>query len=347
LLNTQAKNSRDGKPIILWILGLCLLTLCTLVVGGVTRLTGSGLSIVNWDPIMGVIPPLHHDEWVAAFEQYQQFPQYRIINSAMTLGEFKMIFFWEYFHRILGRTIGMAFVVPYLFFVSRRMISRKMSIRMVVALVLGGMQGILGWYMVKSGLVDIPYVSHYRLAAHLSLALVILIYLFWNALSLMQFKVTSAPKYLKRFAIAMATIIAIQIVFGAFTAGLHAGVGYNTFPTMNGEWVPAKIGDLAPAWLNLFENTVTIQFIHRILGWIILLGSLVFGYRAACATLSPLQKRAALFFTGLVLVQFTVGVLTLIHVVPFPLAITHQMGATLLLLTVFFVIHVLGGNSES
>jgi cytochrome c oxidase assembly protein subunit 15 len=347
LLDAQAKNSQDGKPIILWILALCLLTLCTLVVGGVTRLTGSGLSIVNWDPIMGVIPPLHHDEWMAAFEQYQQFPQYRIINSAMTLGEFKMIFFWEYFHRLLGRTIGMAFVVPYLLFVSRRMISRKMSIRMVIALVLGGMQGLLGWYMVKSGLVDIPYVSHYRLAAHLSLALVILTYLFWNALSLIQFKVTSAPKQLRRFAITMAAIIAIQIVFGAFTAGLHAGVGYNTFPTMNGEWVPSKVFDLTPLWLNAFENTVAIQFVHRTLGWIILLGSLVFGYRAACATLSPLQKRAALFFTGLVLVQFTLGVLTLIHVVPIPLAITHQLGATFLLLTIFFVIHVISREPSS
>jgi heme a synthase len=266
------------KAVVIWLTCVCLSLLVMMTVGGITRLTGSGLSIVDWNPIMGIIPPLTHQEWVDAFEKYKQFPQYKITHSHIGLQEFKGIFFWEYLHRLIGRLIGVVFALPFFYFLAKKCFNRRMAGRLGIAFVLGGSQGFLGWYMVKSGLVNKPYVSHYRLAAHLSLALLILVYIFRIVLDIRfptnpvndRVNISSESAPLRRLATSLVCLIGVQIVFGAFMAGLHAGIGYNTFPTMNGEWIPSKLLDLTPAWLNFFENTVAIQFTHRTLGTLIL-----------------------------------------------------------------------------
>lgn len=319
-----------------------------IAVGGITRLTGSGLSIVDWNPIMGAIPPLTHQEWVDAFEKYKLFPQYRLTHYHLDLEAFKGIFFWEYLHRLLGRLIGVIFALPFVFFLAKKYFDKRLAIQLGLALLLGGSQGLLGWYMVKSGLVNKPYVSHYRLAAHLSLALFILIYLFRVILDLRggaeAFRARNDTKALYGMSWVLVALVCVQIVFGAFMAGLHAGVGYNTFPTMNGEWIPSKISDLSPRWLNLFENTVTIQFVHRTLGILIFAVTSWLLLRALRSNLNPLQKKAVGLFVVLTAAQVLLGVLTLVWVVPIPLALAHQMGATLLLLSAFWMNFTLRGS---
>jgi cytochrome c oxidase assembly protein subunit 15 len=326
-------NSTFNRPLVYWLLSVCGLVFFMVIVGGITRLTDSGLSMVDWRPLMGAIPPLSEQAWLEVFEQYQQYPEYQKINKGMTLSEFKFIFFWEYFHRLTGRLIGLVFFVPYVFFLVKGKLDSSLKWKLFIAFILGGMQGLMGWYMVKSGLVDRPDVSHYRLAAHLSLAFIIIGYIFWIIFDLIK-PVVELPYFKKTyfFLMGFAGLLGIQIVYGAFVAGLDAGIGYNTFPTMNGQWVPKSFFFLNPSWLNFFENNASVQFIHRTLGWIIFFsaGHLFFSTRKK--ELAFVQRRALNMMLVMIILQFLLGVLTLVFVVPLSLASLHQAGACLLLI---------------
>jgi cytochrome c oxidase assembly protein subunit 15 len=303
------------------------------VVGGITRLTGSGLSITDWKPIMGAIPPLSLDEWNDAFHKYQQIPQFRLENAAMTLGQFKAIFFWEYTHRLLGRLIGIAYFFPWVFFFLKGAFNRSLAWRLGFGFILGGLQGLLGWFMVMSGLVDRVSVSHYRLAAHLALALVVLSYLVWILLDLLPR--TPAGQDARRLRAPLGLvlgILAVQIIYGAFVAGLKAGFGYNTFPTMNGNWFPEGFFQFDPAWLNLFESRAGVQFIHRTIAWCLVAAIVGTWTYSRTLTLGDDARKAMNWLLAMVFVQFSLGVLTLVFVVPLPLAAAHQLGACVLLL---------------
>lgn len=302
-----------------------------IILGGITRITGSGLSIVEWNLISGIIPPLNNDEWNIAFEKYKQFPQYKKVNYGMTIDGFKYIFLWEYLHRFLGRLIGVVFIVPFLIFYFKGQFDSSLKRRLLFVFFLGGLQGFLGWFMVKSGLVDNPNVSHYRLAAHLFLALFLLSFLWVTILKVVdlpRIKVNGKIIKLSNFILAL---ILIQILFGAFTAGLKAGYAYNTFPTMNGEWIPAGLLNLEPSWMNFFDNGITIQFIHRILGSLLVIGILC-GLVNSKKNNPEISKYFYLLFF-IVVIQFSLGVLTLLYHVPVTIAVLHQGVAVVLLLT--------------
>jgi cytochrome c oxidase assembly protein subunit 15 len=309
------------------------------VVGGVTRLTGSGLSMVTWEPFSGAIPPLSNTDWHRAFEAYQRSPQYRLVNAGMSLAEFQRIFFWEYVHRLLGRVLGVAFVVPLLYFAVTKALPRALLVRLTLLFGLGGLQGLVGWLMVASGLVDRPNVSHYRLAAHLSLALSLLSLLLWTLLELGG-RTGVAPRPV-RFALrAFLGVLGLQIVYGAFTAGLHAGIGYNTFPMMHGQWIPREVLAIEPVWRNAFENRATVQLLHRAFGAAVVLGA--GGLVGLSRGSSRRVRRAIGALAVAVAVQFSLGVATLLARVPVSLGALHQLGACLLLLVTIWAIHEAG-----
>lgn len=337
------------RSILVWLASICFLIISMVVIGGITRLTHSGLSMVEWKPIVGTIPPLTESAWQEVFQKYQQFPEYKLLNQGMTLSEFKWIFFWEYTHRLLGRLLGIVFLLPWLFFMRRRWVDRSTGFKLLGGFFLGGLQGAMGWFMVKSGLVDRPHVSHYRLAAHLILALVVLAYFFGIAVRIyLGSNSVSLKQYGKQlrfvlFLRILTGLIVLQIVYGAFTAGLKAGFGFNTFPKMNDEWFPTGFFRESQLVLNFFENPIAVQFIHRVIGWILLTGILGFwGYCVGSPglSLSRLQRRGVHFLLGMVLIQFGLGVGTLLWVVPVSLASMHQLGACILFLIALFLNYV-------
>ncbi len=310
-------------------------------VGGLTRLTRSGLSIVEWKPISGVLPPLNEEQWNVEFEKYKQFPEYQKVNGHFELEDFKFIFYWEYGHRLLGRLIGLIFAVPLLFFAIRGRVRGSLAKKLTVALFLGGLQGFIGWYMVKSGLVDRPRVSHYRLATHLGLAMFLMSFLYWIARDIRYplRRVLGDEKTLYRVTVGFLALVCLQIFYGALTAGLHAGHVYNTFPLWNGAWLPAGMQQLG-GLKDFFDNPVTVQFIHRGFGWVI------FFFAIGLASLapkflnpSPRQLRALHVIGGITVIQFALGVLTLLHAVPVALGSAHQLGASLLLLASVHAVH--------
>lgn len=304
------------------------------IIGGTTRLTGSGLSMVEWRPLMGVLPPLTEGEWLDVFAKYQQSPQYQQVNSWMTLADFKTIFFWEYLHRLFGRLIGLFFLIPFVFFAVRRKLTGPIARRVGVAFILGGLQGLLGWYMVKSGLVDRPEVSHFRLAAHLSLAFFVGMYLVWAAWDLApRDTVSSQARPVGRWTWAWTGLLGVQIVWGAFMAGKRAGHLSPTFPDMNGEFIPAAAfaGDSA-WWSDLVENPWAIHWLHRSLAWLVLLGgfALVWHMWRRAPGNGPIRNTAKALVAMLVL-QFALGIVTVVAHVPVWAGVMHQAGAYLLL----------------
>lgn len=318
-----------------WFLAVAGMTLGVLVVGGITRLTQSGLSIVDWDPFVGVIPPLTHADWQHVFERYQQFPEYQQLRQGMGLHEFKVIFFWEYLHRLLARTIGLVFLVPFIYFWLRKYFNRPLLWRALALFGLGAAQGVMGWVMVASGLVDRPSVSHFRLAAHLSLAFLIFGYSIWLAremsVSAASTRVAEATRRLmRRGLMAIVAVFGLQVVWGALTAGLKAGRYHNTFPLMEGKLVPPTLYWLEPTWLNFFENPVGVQWMHRVLGTVLALTVIGVFIMVRQSDADAGSRRLAAGFMGGVLLQYTLGVLTLIYVVPIPLAVVHQATAMLL-----------------
>lgn len=316
----------SNKALIYWLVALIVTVFTMIVVGGITRLTESGLSMVEWRPLLGTLPPMTDAEWQRVFTMYKEFPQYQLVNRGMSLEEFQYIFYWEYGHRVLGRLIGVMFALPFFFFLVRGMIPDNLKLKLWIALGLGGAQGLMGWYMVKSGLVSEPLVSHYRLAAHLSLALIIFAYLTWLLLGLLGTQKFVVSGRFRTLLNGFTVILILQILYGAFVAGNRAGYGYNTYPLMNGELIPEIAFSLVPMWHNLLDNNAMLQFIHRWLGALVLLGAGLLAWQAATAE-SQRIKVSSMMLLGAVVAQFILGVLTLIHVVPVSLGSIHQAGA--------------------
>ncbi|HUX25020.1 MAG TPA: COX15/CtaA family protein [Burkholderiales bacterium] len=339
-----APEARSKSVVAAWLLVCCALVFAMVVVGGVTRLTHSGLSIVEWQPIIGAVPPLGQAQWAETFDQYKLTPEYRKINEGMSLAAFKSIFWWEYFHRLLGRTIGFVFLLPLIWFWRRGRIDRPLALWLTGIFVLGGLQGAMGWYMVKSGLVDDPRVSQYRLTAHLAIALAIYAAMLWTALGLLYSGAGAAgagqPR-LRRFSWVITALVAYMVFTGGFVAGTHAGFAYNTFPLMNGHWVPPEIFMLRPWPLNFFNNLATVQFDHRLGAWLLALLVPWFWLKARGVALTPRARLAANLLLGMLALQITLGLSTLLLVVPVPLAAAHQAGAVLLLTAALLANHAL------
>ena len=329
-----AEDHTARKQVAVWLLCCCALLFIMIVVGGVTRLTHSGLSIVEWQPIVGALPPLDQTQWEEVFHKYQQTPEYQQVNKGMSLAEFKQIFWWEYVHRLLGRAIGLVFLLPFLYFLLRGKIERAWVPKLVGIFLLGGFQGALGWYMVKSGLVDDPRVSHYRLTAHLGLAFLIYAAMFWTALSLLYPRTTVAisdrQRSLRRFSWVVTGLIFLMVLLGGLVAGIRAGFAYNTFPLMNGHWIPPEIFMLQPWYLNFFNNMATVQFNHRLIAWVLILLAPLFWFRSRRLNLTARARRACNLLLAMLAVQIMLGIATLVHVVPLSLAAAHQAGAVLL-----------------
>jgi cytochrome c oxidase assembly protein subunit 15 len=334
------------RAVAVWLLACCVLVFAMVVVGGVTRLTHSGLSITEWQPIVGTLPPLSQSDWETAFAKYRLTPEYQQVNKGMGLDEFKGIFWWEYFHRLLGRVIGVAFLVPYLRFLARRAIPPGYGWKLAGIFVLGGLQGAMGWYMVKSGLVDDPRVSQFRLTAHLSLAFVIFAAMWWVALSLLQParlpREGAAIRAARRWAYAIAGLVFFMVLTGGLVAGIRAGFAYNTFPLMNGHVVPPEILLLEPWWRNFFYNMATVQFDHRAVAWLLAFTVPILWWKALRVGAAPARvRRGAHLLLAMLALQVALGILTLLHVVPLPLAAAHQTGALLLFALALHLAHAL------
>ncbi len=352
-MSTEPQHRKADFQVAIWLLICAAVIFGMIVLGGVTRLTGSGLSMVEWKPLMGVIPPLNQDQWQETFEKYQQFPEYQKVNHQMDLQGFKSIFIFEYAHRVLGRLIGVLFFFPFLYFLIRKKIPAGYVPKLSVLFVLGALQGLLGWYMVKSGLVDLPRVSQYRLTAHLGLAVVIYTLMMWLVFDLLftnkdsssPSSVNSSRNYdryltLKKYAYIITALIFLMILSGGLVSGLRAGFAYNTFPLMDGRIIPLGLYDLSPAWRSIFEDITTVQFNHRIFAYIIFVSILSFVFAVFRGQLSRRIRRAVLVMLTMLLIQVSLGISTLLLIVPVPLAAAHQAGAILLLSAALFVCHV-------
>ncbi len=335
-----------ARPVALWLFACCALVFAMVVVGGITRLTHSGLSIVEWQPIVGTLPPLNDAQWQETFARYQLTPEFLQVNRGMSLAEFKGIYWWEYFHRLLGRAIGAAFLIPMLWFTARRGLPRGYAWKLAGIFVLGALQGAMGWYMVKSGLVDDPRVSQFRLTAHLGMALAIFAAMFWAGMSLAgPQRATAATPALhsaRVLARALAALVFVMALSGGLVAGIRAGLAYNTFPLMNGEIVPPEILMLEPWWKNFFWNMATVQFDHRLMAAVLAVLVPVLWWKLRVADGAPSRARAgAGLLLALLALQIALGIATLVLVVPVPLAAAHQGTAVLVFAAALNVAHAL------
>ena len=340
------------KPLAIWLRCVCLSVVAILIVGGITRLTGSGLSMVDWRPIAGILPPITDSQWNEVFDQYKGFPEYQKVNEDMSLEAFKDIFFWEYLHRIMGRIVGLLCLLPYLWFLFRKKLALNFRIKGLILVLLVGAQGLMGWYMVQSGLVNNPEVSHYRLAAHLGLAFSVF-GLGWWMLQDLNPGDPEEPKEgglgrLRFFACLLFGLLCLQITYGAFTSGMKAGYGFNTFPMMKEEWVPEGLFGLSPFWKNFVEDKFSVQFIHRWMGTALVLATLGFAWFSfKTGNLNEGQKRRLKWVVGLVVTQFSLGVATILLIIDYPilLPVIHQLVALFLFASLLSFIHSLGGGS--
>jgi cytochrome c oxidase assembly protein subunit 15 len=323
-----------------WLLIVCFMIFGQVVVGGITRLTGSGLSIMEWKPIMGLLPPLTEEAWQRSFALYQQTAQFKHINAGMDLAGFKDIFFWEYVHRVWARLIGFVFLLPFLWFLWKGQIRRDWRGRLFFMFVLGGLQGLMGWVMVASGFEERTSVSQYRLVAHLDLALLIYAYIFWSALDLLQpARLTGSGVALKRAGWLMLAVVALEITIGGFVAGLHGGLIYNDFPFMGGRLVPDDLLYQQPWWINFLERPGSAQFLHRCVAFLALAAIANFVLRLTASDLSQHLKTRAIFLLLAVFVQIGLGITTLIMVVPVDIAVSHQAGALILFTLALYALH--------
>jgi len=355
----QTTNLAEGrtesagiKPLAIWLRCVCVSVVVILIVGGVTRLTGSGLSMVDWRPIAGILPPITDTQWNEVFDQYKGSPEYQKVNAGMSLEAFKDIFFWEYLHRIMGRIVGLLCLLPYLWFLFRKKLALNFRIQGLILVLLVGAQGLMGWYMVKSGLVNNPEVSHYRLAAHLGLAFSVF-GLGWWMLQDLNTQGPEEPKErglgrLRLFACILLGLLCLQITYGAFTSGMKAGYGFNTFPKMQKEWLPEGLFGLSPFWKNFVEDKFSVQFIHRWMGTALTLATFGFAWFSfKTGNLNETRKRRLRWVVGLVAVQFSLGVATILLIIDFPilLPVIHQLVALFLFASFLSFIHSLGGGS--
>ncbi len=335
------RTAKADKVIILWLLIGAFLVASMVILGGITRLTQSGLSMVEWKLIMGSVPPMNEIEWQSTFDRYQEFPEYKKLNIHYTLSDFKAIFWWEYSHRLLGRIIGIVFLIPFLVFLIKKKLDKPLTKKLVFILFMGAFQGFLGWFMVKSGLVNNPHVSHYRLAAHLVTAFFLFAYIFNLALSIGWPSATKSrlPHYRQVLNILL-VLISIQIIYGAFVAGLKAGLFYPTFPTMNGVYMPEIITSswATYGWLSFVNTVASVQFIHR---WV---GVAVWSYVILMAVLygpSMVGKLKSSFVLLVIIItsQALLGIFTLLYSVPLLLGVLHQLGALVTLMAWVYAKH--------
>lgn len=314
----------------IWLLICCLVLFSLIMLGGATRLTGSGLSMVEWQPVTGVLPPTSEATWMREFNAYRASPEYQKINRGMSLGEFKVIYWFEFGHRLLARSLGLVFALPLAWFFWRGWIPRRLRWPLLGILGLGALQGWMGWFMVQSGLVDIPRVSPYRLAAHLSLALIIFSFMFRLALGLL-IPAVHRPHPLRRWTIALLAMVGLTVFVGAFVAGLHAGLVYNDFPFMAGRLIPEGVLGLEPVWRNFFENTATVQFMHRVLALSTLAVVVAAWIRQRAQAPDAGTRRAFHILLAIMAVQVVLGITTLMLYVPVVLGTLHQGVAVLVL----------------
>ncbi len=333
-VHSTAASARARRVVAGWLLLCCALVAAMVSLGGVTRLTGSGLSMVTWKPVHGVVPPMNDAEWAEEFALYRASPEYLHKNAGMSLEGFKRIFWFEYAHRMLGRAIGLAFALPLLWLLARRRVEPRRVPRLALMFVLGGAQGLLGWWMVKSGLVDVPWVSPYRLTAHLALAVALYVWMLWTALDVLRAPAGAPrgePARLARPALALLALAFVTVLSGGFVAGLHAGLVHNTFPTMSGHWLPPDLWALEPGWRNLFENVTTVQFDHRVLAMLLFAGVIALWLACLRGDTAPPVRRWAHGAAAAALAQVGLGVATLLAHVPVSLAALHQANALVLL----------------
>ena len=313
---------------------MAIVVAAMVTVGGLTRLTGSGLSITQWQPVSGVVPPLTHDAWESAFASYRQIPQYRFENQGMTLGQFQTIYWWEWTHRLIGRLLGLVFLLPFLVFAATGAIPRKDWPRMIVLFALGGLQGAVGWWMVESGLETRVSVSQYRLAIHLGVALILFAALLWTAFEYLRRSPLRAAKAgrdrIAIFANLLPALVYAQMLLGALVAGLHAGLIYNTWPTMDGRAAPEGAFSQAPWWRNFFENAGLAQFDHRVMAYIVAAAVLAFWIAARTTRNSPAVRRSSSALVAAVVVQVALGIVTLVSQAPLALSAVHQAMAVAL-----------------
>lgn len=331
---------KENIPVIVWLLSGCLLIFTMVIVGGITRLTGSGLSMVDWKLFAGSIPPINNQQWVETFELYKQFPEFQKQNYMFTLAEFKSIFFWEYIHRLLGRLIGLVFIIPFLYFLIKKRLSKKLTLQCIVLLFMGVSQGAIGWWMVKSGLVNNPDVSHFRLATHLITAFLTFSYTFWVALSLIYPNKSHQNKTLYKLSFLLMIVVIIQIIYGAFVAGLDAGKVYNSWPKMNNDWIAESVYSMTPLWSNFVNGIAGVQFIHRTFAFVVLGLIIYIFYQSRKIQLIQIEKNAINLLLITVFFQMALGIITLVMGVPIWLGVIHQLGAFILLASTVFSIFI-------
>jgi len=342
-------KQRVDLSLVTWLLFGCFLIFLMVVIGGITRLTKSGLSIVEWDLVMGAIPPLNQEEWMVMFNKYKQFPEYQKLHYHFTLSDFKSIFWWEYLHRLIGRLIGLVFIVPFIYFWVKGRISKSLMPKLLIIFALGAFQGFLGWYMVKSGLVDKPYVSHYRLAIHLVAAFTTFAYTFWVALTeIYKNKKLTIPiqPFLKKLTVAFLVVLAVQIIYGAFVAGLKAGYVYTTWPKMGDQWIAEGVTAMQPWYVNFIEGLAGVQFLHRYIAYVLVVLAAIIWYKARKLNLVKSQQYGVNLLVGMVLLQVLLGILTLIWSVPISLGVIHQAGAFILLAFNIYLLHQLSHQKK-
>jgi len=330
------KNNHH-KFVVYWLLTGCFLIFLMVIIGGITRLTNSGLSMVDWKLIMGMVPPLNEQDWLETFNKYQQFPEYKEVNFMFTLEEFKAIFFWEYLHRLIGRIIGLVFIIPFIYFLIKKKITGKLMRQCLIILGMGAFQGFLGWWMVKSGLVDNPDVSHYRLAIHLIAAFLTFAYTFWVTLSLIYSNnETPDVPTMRKWITVLFVLTILQIIYGAFVAGLNAGFTLNTWPKMGDRWIAETVTAMEPFWTNFIDGIGGVQFIHRYLAYAVVGLVLFILFKSSKYELSKAQSKSLIALLVVVFVQFLLGIFTLLYAVPLWLGVTHQIGAFFLLGAIIF-----------
>ena len=333
-------TNSSHRAVAWWLFACCAMVFLTMVVGGVTRLTHSGLSIVEWKPLIGALPPLSEAHWLELFAKYQQTPEFQKVNHDMTLDGFKYIFWWEWAHRLSGRMIGVVFFLPYVWFLVRGHLRGALAAKVFGFFILGGLQGAMGWYMVQSGLVDDPRVSHYRLAAHLGLAFILFGLMCWTGLGMLQPRAAApAPTLTRRLGNWLVALVFIMVLSGALVAGIRAGLAYNTFPLMNGHFIPPETFMMEPLWQNFLTNMATVQFDHRMLAWLLMGLIPWFSWRIWNEVPDARPVAAAL---GLWLaVQVGLGIVTLLLQVPVALGAAHQAGAMVLFGLVLWANHAI------
>ena len=334
---------KNNKSVIIWLLSGCVLLFIMVMVGGITRLTNSGLSMTDWHLVTDTFPPLSEEKWVNAFEEYKKFPEYQKINihNDFTLSDYKFIYFWEWFHRFIGRIIGIVFIIPFIYFLIKKKLDKETIKKCIVLLGMGAFQGFLGWFMVKSGLIDNPDVSHFRLALHLTFAFITFAYTLWVALDLMYPEINEIYKSLKTIARIALVALIIQIIYGGFVAGLNAGLIHNHWPLMSdGQFIHDSVFIEQPTlFKNLIEGKSGVQFVHRTFAYVVVALIAFLYYKSRKINLNTTQSRSLKVLISFVFLQFILGVFTLLFHVPMWLGLAHQLMAFLLLTAMTFVLH--------